>query len=196
MDGDQVIEGEDNLLNHATAYYKELFGPTEGNAFPLDPNLWNEGERASDEDNDFLRGLFSEAEIKKAMFMMEKNKVAGPNNIPIEFYQSCWLIIKNDILEFFGEFHSGVLDVSRVNYGIITLLPKISNANKIQQFRPICLLNCLYKWITKVLSLRLEVVAEKLILNTQSAFMKGTYIMNSVLALHEVLHEIKKRKMK
>ena len=86
--------------------------------------------------------------------------------------------------------------MSRVNYGIITLLPKISDANKIQQFRPICLLNCLYKWITKVLSLRLEVVAEKLILNTQSAFMKGTYIMNSVLALHEVLHEIKKRKMK
>ena len=103
MDGDQVIEGEDNLLNHATAYYKELFGPAEGNAFALDPNLWNEGERASDEDNDFLRGPFSEAEIKKAMFMMEKNKVAGPNNIPIEFYQSCWLIIKNDILEFFLE---------------------------------------------------------------------------------------------
>jgi len=85
---------------------------------------------------------------------MEKNKATGPDKIPIEFYQHCWEIIKEDILEMFGDFHSGKLDVSRLNYGIITLLPKVHEAEKIQQYRPICLLNCLYKWITKVLTLR------------------------------------------
>jgi len=123
---------------------------------------------------------------------MEKNKVAGPDSIPIEFYQSCWDIVKNDIMNIFHEFHSGVLDVSRINYGIITLLPKILEAEKIQQFRPICLLNCLYKLITKVLTLRLEKVANKKILYTQSAFLKGRNIMNGVLALHEILHETKR----
>jgi hypothetical protein len=34
------IEGDDNLLRHATEYYKNLFGPGEGNVFPLDPDLW------------------------------------------------------------------------------------------------------------------------------------------------------------
>jgi hypothetical protein len=52
--------------------------------------------------------------------------------------------------------------VSRINYGVITLLPKIKEAEKIQQFRPICLLNCLYKIVTKVQTIRLEKVAEKL----------------------------------
>jgi hypothetical protein len=55
----------------------------------------------------------------------------------------------------FNDFYEGKLDVSRVNYGIITLLPKVSDAAKIQQYRPICLLKCLYKWIPKVLTIRL-----------------------------------------
>lgn len=64
------------------------------------------------------------------------------------------------------------MDISRLNYGIITLLPKIKDANKIQQFRPICLLNCLYKLVTKTLTQRLELIADKLIHSTQTAFMK------------------------
>jgi len=43
-DGTRIIEGDENLLNHATTYYKNLFGPEIGNAFPLDPSLWNDEE--------------------------------------------------------------------------------------------------------------------------------------------------------
>lgn len=92
------------------------------------------------------------------------------------------------------DFHNGTLDVSRINYGVITLLPKVNDANKIQQFRPICLLNCLYKWITKVLTLRISPFAEKLICREQTAFMKSRNIMSGVMALHEILHETKRKK--
>lgn len=124
---------------------------------------------------------------------MEKNKAAGLDKIPIEFYQPCWDVVKNDIIELFEDFHRGVLDVRRLNYGVVTLLPKVHDAARIQQFRPICLLNCLYKWITKVLTIRQENLVDKLILNSQTAFMKGRNIMNGVLTLHEVLHETKRR---
>ena len=63
-----------------------------------------------------------------------------------------------------------------------------------QQFRLICLLNCIYKWITKVLTIRIELLAEKLILENQTAFMKGKNIMSGVMALHEILHETKRKK--
>jgi len=39
LDGDNIIEGDDNILAHATNYYKTLFGPSPGNSFPIDPNL-------------------------------------------------------------------------------------------------------------------------------------------------------------
>jgi hypothetical protein len=81
--------------------------------------------------------------------------------------------------------------VSRLNYGIITLLPEVGEASRIQQYRPICLLNCIYKWITKTLTIRISPYAEKLISKEQTAFMKGRDIMSGVMALHET----KRKKM-
>ena len=144
-DGTRIIEGDEDLLNHATTYYKNLFGPEIGNVFPLDPSLWNDEEKVNEEENSALTKPFIEEEIKCALVMMEKNKATGPDKIPIEFYQTCWEIIKHDIIELFAEFHNGSLDVKKLNYGVITLLPKVQDAVKIQQFKPICLLNCLYK---------------------------------------------------
>jgi hypothetical protein len=125
---------------------------------------------------------------------MEKNKAEGPDKIPIEFYQVCWNIVKYDILQLFDDFHNEKVDICRINYGIIALIPKVSDAARIQQFRPICLLYCIYKLITKTLTLRLEKIADKLIHTNQTAFMKGRNIMNGIMVLHEILHETKRRK--
>jgi DNA-directed RNA polymerase specialized sigma54-like protein len=92
----------------------------------------------------------------------------------------------------FKDFHEGRLKVERINYGVITLLSKVVDAEKIQQYRPICLLNCLYKWITKAMTIRMEKVADKLILQNQTAFMKSRNNMTRVMGLHEILHETKK----
>lgn len=51
QDGDNNIQGTDNLLQHATEYYKFLFGRAEGNAFELDPNLWDTRENVNEDDN-------------------------------------------------------------------------------------------------------------------------------------------------
>ena len=88
------------------------------------------------EENDKLSSPFTEDEIKFALFSMEKNKAAGPDKIPIEFYQACWDIIKGDIMELFEDFHNGKLDVYRLNYGVITfyqmcrMLPKFNNIDQ------------------------------------------------------------------
>lgn len=125
---------------------------------------------------------------------MERNKAPGPNKIPIEFCQCCQDIVKRDIVDLFNDFHKGKVEISRLNYDIITLLPRIKDASKIQQFRPICLFNCLYKLITKVLTLRIEPYATRLIHDTQTPFMKGRNITSGIMCLHEILHETKKRK--
>lgn len=154
--------------------------------------MWGELEKVTEEDNDFLTKPFDEQEIKNVVFEMEHNKAASPDAIPMEFFQKCWDVVKGGILEMFRDFHQGKLDVSRINYGVITLLPKVNDAEKIQQYKPICLLNCLYKLITKVLTIMIEKVAEKLILHNQTAFMKGGNIMTGIMALHETLHETKR----
>jgi hypothetical protein len=129
-DGNKNIEGDSNLVAHATEFYKSLFGPTPDNTFPLNEELWEQEEKVTDADNAELTKFFSESEIKVALSQMKKNKAAGPDSIPIEFYQVFWEVIKNDILELFNDFHEGRLDVSRLNYGTITLLPKVQDAEK------------------------------------------------------------------
>jgi hypothetical protein len=151
-----MIEGDENLLSHATKYYSDLFGPGVDHNIHMDQSLWANLETVSESDNEDLCKPFSKSEIKDALFQMDRNKAAGPDKIPIEFYQTCWHVVKVDIIRFFADFHSNQVNVSRLNYGIITLLPKVSDASRIQQFRPICLLNCLYKLITKTLTLRIE----------------------------------------
>lgn len=55
---------------------------------------------------------------------MKPNKAPCPDNIPIEFFQYCWEIVKVDIMKLFYWFHENKLDVQRLNYGIITLFTK------------------------------------------------------------------------
>src|SRR4051794_7773347 len=95
----------------------------------------------------------------------------------------------------FRDFYDGKLELHRMNYGVITLLPKISGASIIQQFRPICLLRCPYKLITEVMDNRFAAYTNTLFSLHQNAFIKNRNIMDGVLTLHEVLHHthVKKR---
>jgi hypothetical protein len=114
--------------------------------------------------------------------------------MPVEFYQKCWEVIKEDVMDMIHEFWKHELDVDRLNYGVITLIPKIKEASKIQQYRPICLLNVSYKIITKALMLRFVDCMCRVINKSHNAFIKGRNIMDGVLSLHEILHETKRKK--
>ena len=126
--------------------------------------------------------------------LWEKNTAPGPDHMPIEFFQSCWDFIQSDFWLLFQDFHEHRLDIGRLNYGTIILLPKTKEANVIQQYRPICLLNVIYKIITKALMLRLEGCLSKIINIAQNAFIKGRNIMEGVMCLHEILHDTRCKK--
>jgi hypothetical protein len=93
-----------------------------------------------------------------------------------------------------NEFWAQKLDLGRLNYGIITLIPKLKEATRIQQYRPICLLNVSFKIITKILMLRFEGCMSRIIHRCQSAFIKGRNIMDGVMTLHEIMHDVKNNK--
>jgi hypothetical protein len=125
---------------------------------------------------------------------MDANSAPGTDGLPVGFYKEFWHNIKYLMLEMFTEFYRGELNLSRLNYGMISLIPKLKEANNIKQYRPICLLNVDYKWFTKVLIMRLTPCAGKLTSNTQTTFIPRRYILEGVVVLHEVLHEIRVKK--
>jgi hypothetical protein len=48
-----------------------------------------------------LNEPFLEYEVKNALESMVTNRALGPDGIPLEFYQSCLGIVKNDIMKLF-----------------------------------------------------------------------------------------------
>jgi hypothetical protein len=97
-------------------------------------------------------------------------------------------------MNIFLKFHEGALDVQRLNYGIITLLPKMASNNIILQFRPICLLRCIHKLITKTLTIRLEPYASKLFSIQQNTFIKNRFLMNGIFSFREIMHHVHVKK--
>jgi hypothetical protein len=125
---------------------------------------------------------------------MEHNKAPDLDEFPAEFYQSCWEIIKEDLVTLFKEFHHGDLPLYSLNFGMIVLLPKCREATKIQQYRPICLLNMSFKIFTKVSTNRVTKVAHKTITPSQTTFLPERNIMEGVIVLHETIHEMYRKK--
>jgi hypothetical protein len=126
---------------------------------------------------------------------MEHNKAPGPDGFPAEFYQTIWETIKVDLLDLFHCLHAGQLELFRLNFGEIVLLPKVNEAERIQQYRPICLLNVSFKIFTKVATLRLNTVADHVVRPSQIAFMQGRTILDGVVILHETVHELHYKKL-
>jgi hypothetical protein len=146
-------------------------------------------------ENEILIKDYSFAEVHEAISQMKHNKAPGPDGFPAEFYQTFWEVIKLDLMALFISFQRGELPLHRLNFGVITLLPKKDNATQIQQYRPICLLNVVFKIFTKVATIRITDVAHNVIKPTQSAFMPGRHILEGVVVLHESIHELHRKKL-
>jgi len=84
-DGNNIIEGDAQLKQHITNYYKNLFGPPESSSIVLEEHQVQDIPQVSDLENEFLTDVFSEYEVRAAMFQMQHNKAPGPDGFPPEF---------------------------------------------------------------------------------------------------------------
>ena len=82
---------------------------------------------------------------------------------------------------FLREFHTHSRFVKSLNTTFLALIPKKGGAKELKDFRPICLVGGLYKWLTKVFANRLKLVLGKLISKVQHAFVKGRQILDALL---------------
>jgi hypothetical protein len=95
----------------------------------------------------------------------------------------------------FQDFHKNFVSAYRLNFGVINLIPKKDNTIKIKDYRPICLLNISFKIITKVLTNRIGLVADRIVSPSQTAFMPGRNILEGVIILHESIQELQRKKL-
>jgi hypothetical protein len=188
------VETTEEMLDVAAIFYKNLFAKENRQDISLDDGFWDMEDLLTDEEASLLDTPFTEKEIHDAIMGSYAAGAPGPDGFSFLFYQKFWDLIKFDFMALVRDFESGTLDVSRLNDAIITLIPKEHDAKDMKKFRPISLGNCSLKVITKAITNRIAPISNRMIANNQTAFIKGRYILESVVAAHEVIHDVYSKK--
>ena len=124
---------------------------------------------------------------------MNGDKAPGLDGFTVAFWQNCWEIVKEDVLDMFKEFYDQNSFIKSLNHTFLVLIPKKGGAEDLGDYRPISLLGGLYKLLAKVLANRLKKIIGKVISPDQNAFIKGKQILDGSLIANEVIDSWQKR---
>jgi hypothetical protein len=178
MDG-RIFNDQDSMAPIAEQYFQEIFRTS--NPQSIAQVVENVRNTVTPVLNSALLQNFIEKEVHEALFQMHQTKAPGSDGMNALFFQKFWHIIGHDISNAVLDFlHSGQM-LKSINFTHISLIPKITNPDRMSQFRPISLCNVLYKIISKVLAIRLKQVLTHVIFDTQSAFVPGRLITDNIL---------------
>ncbi|MCI31436.1 cysteine-rich receptor-like protein kinase, partial [Trifolium medium] len=121
-------------------------------------------------------------------------KSPGPNGINFGFIKEFWAELQDDVMRFISEFHQNGKLTKGLNSTFIVLIPKIDSHQRLNDFRPILLVGCLYKILVKVLANRLLLVIGSVIFESQTTFVKDRQILGGILIANEVVNVARKSK--
>lgn len=139
-----------------------------------------------------LQREISNEEIKHALFSMREDTAPGLDGFAVDFYKADWAHVEQDFINAIKRCFYAYLP-SSLNSNSLTLIPKVPNAIGIKEFRSIACYNVVYKCYSKVLTERLKNVLDDLILDKQSAFLKGRSISNNIILMHELVRNCHRR---
>ena len=137
--------------------------------------------------------VFSEEEVKEAVWQCEGSKSPSPDGFNFNFIKKSWKYLKVDFVAALEEFHEIGYIPKGCNASYIALVPKVKDPCKLDQFRPISLMGAIYKVIAKVLAGRLKKALPTIIDESQSAFIKDKGLTDSVLLANEVIEDLRRK---
>ncbi|KAG7568329.1 Reverse transcriptase domain [Arabidopsis thaliana x Arabidopsis arenosa] len=177
-----------SIHEHCVDFFKDLLGSVETPPLFIQEDISSILDfNCSAEQKVSFEALFTTEEIKAAFFSLPRNKTSGPDGYSAEFFTSCWSVIGGEVSAAVAEFfRSGTL-LKQWNATTLVLIPKIQNASRVSDFRPISCLNTMYKVISKLLANRLKSILPLVISHSQSAFLPGRLLSENVLLASEIV---------
>ncbi|XP_009119170.2 uncharacterized protein LOC103844146 [Brassica rapa] len=131
-------------------------------------------------------------EIKKILFSMPTNKAPGPDGYPVEFYKAAWPVVGKDVIVAVQSFFLFGLLPRSTNATLLSLIPKMTEAERMTDYRPIACCNVVYKVISKIIARRLKATLPPAIELNQCAFIKGRLLLENVLLATELVKDYHK----
>lgn len=123
----------------------------------------NNFKSISSEERDDLEASVEEEEVLRAIKQCGSKKAPGPDGFNFGFLKRFWEIIKVDLMKAIKWFWNTGEISKGCNSSFVTLIPKIQDPITLGDFRPISLVRCYYKIISKILAERMKKVIGKVV---------------------------------
>jgi hypothetical protein len=123
-----------------------------------------------------LTAPFEKKEMDDVIKEMPSDRAPGPDGFNGLFVKKCWPIIQNDFYRLAKEFHEGTVNLQNINESFITLVPKKTVPECVNDFRPISLTNVCLKFLTKLAANRLQEKILECIHKNQYGFLRNRSI--------------------
>ncbi|MEW8548783.1 MAG: reverse transcriptase domain-containing protein, partial [Candidatus Thiodiazotropha sp.] len=141
-----------------------------------------------------LEGEITYTELAHALQSMKNSKSPGNDGYTAEFFKFFWKDLGMFVLKSLNfAYKTDSLSVTQ-KQGIITCLPKPNKSRfHLKNWRPISLLNVVYKMASTVIANRLKTVLQNIIHEDQKGFLSGRFIGENIRIVYDILFETKQQ---
>ena len=182
----RTVEGEDEPINTG-----QVFTPSDEFIGEFLENLQ---QLTGDEKSSLEQNLTLE-ELGKALDSCTPNKSPGLDGLSYEFYRKVKSVIGPTLLKVFQEqLNSGNFTPS-FRSGATKLIPKVNGVPSIQQIRPITLLSCDYKILSKILCARINVVLPTVLGSQQLSGNPSNSILNGAVNMLSTIEYVNMKQL-
>lgn len=110
------------------------------------------------------------------------------------FFQRFWLIVRNSVKTKVKSIFSTGIMPEYLNKTLITLIPKCTSPESLNNYRPISLCNIVYKLVTKIIVGHIRHLLPSLVSPLQIAFVPGGKGVDNAILVQEILHSMSRRR--
>ena len=194
--GHECLSTEE-ILNSQKTYFRNLY--SDNNIIDnksVETLIGENPLKLTENEADLLEGDIKYSELAEALKNMKNSKTPGSDGFTAEFFKFFWPDLKHFILNSlnFG-YRTGSFSITQ-RQGIITCLPKPNKSPfYLKNWRPISLLNVIYKLASSVIAARLKSVLHRIINQDQKGFISGRFIGENIRLIYDILFETKQQEI-
>jgi hypothetical protein len=191
---------------HINEFYGSIYGGNPGIALEencienfLGPDVCNnnivKSSKLSEADRQVFDNELSINELDNAAMGLNANSAGGMDGIGGKFIKKYWIYFRKSLHRYANYcVGTGTLTQSFNSAGI-RLIPKKGDTTMIKNWRPISLLNCVYKVIAKALDNRLKKISEKILSRAQKGFTSKRQLHECIINSVETIAYAEKHKI-
>jgi exonuclease III len=192
------INKQQEILKYVQNFYSDLYKSQDDNIEDdkIDSLIRNLTVRKLSNENSMkLDGKLKIEELSLALNNMKNNKTPGSDGFPCEFFKMFWQKIKFFVLRSLNNaYEKGSLSLT-LRQVIMTLLPKgEKDKNLLKNWRPVSLLNTIYKIAATAIANRIKPFLGFIIAPTQTGFIKGRFIGETTRFIYDIMNYVEKTK--